>query len=75
MENMSDDLIHFFDDFEYELTLEQRDNLEENRRHKASKRGREIGRYYCSEDWALMYPREKITFDKFGYESYPEIGI
>lgn len=67
MENMSDDLIHFFDDFGYELTHQQRDRLEENKRHNASKRGREIGQYYSSEDRALIHERENIIFDKFGY--------
>jgi len=67
MEDMADGLITLFDDFGYTLTDEQRGRLEDNKRHNASKRSREIGQYYNSEDRALIYEREKIIFDKFGY--------
>jgi len=67
MESMADGLITLFDDFGYTLTVEQRDRLEENKRHNSSSRKRNLDDYYDAEQRDLVFSREKIIFDKFGY--------
>ena len=68
MESMSDGLLSLFADFGYALTNEQQNRLEDNKRHNASKRGRNLSDYYEIEQRDLVVARDKIIFDRFSYE-------